>query len=109
MKGETADKKSVKHSFGRMFFRNFLMLTGLIIVPMLLAVMLATFSQRAVVEKEIILYNSRTISLIQNSIDDLIHNCLKQSDYLLAENNINLFLVTLGMVIPSITMTSFIS
>ena len=94
MEGETANKKSAKHSFGRMFFRNFLMLTGLVIVPMLLVVMLATFSQRAVVEKEIILYNSRTVSLIQNSIDNLIHDCLKQSDYLLAENNINLFLVT---------------
>lgn len=94
MEGETAAKKSVKHSFGRIFFRNFLMLTGLVIVPMLLAVMLATFSQRAVVEKEIILYNSRTVSLLQNSIDHLIHDCLKQADYLITENNINLFLVT---------------
>lgn len=79
---------------GRIFFHNLFMLTALIILPMLLAVVLGSYSQRVVVEKEVSLYNLRTVSMLQNSIDQLFGSCLKQAEYLLAEDNINLFLIT---------------
>ena len=61
---------------------------------MLLVVWIATISQRAFVEKELTLYNSRTVSLFQNSINDLVGSCLQQANYLLSENDIELFLTS---------------
>ena len=93
MNGEpTAPAK--RHSFGRVFFKNLLMLTSLVIIPMSLAVILATSFQQSAVEKEVLLYNSRTVSLLQNSINQMIDICLKQANFLLTENNINLFLIS---------------
>ena len=63
-------------SFGHLFFRNLGLLTCLTLVPMLLVVWIATISQRAFVEKELTLYNSRTVSLFQNSINDLVGRCV---------------------------------
>lgn len=87
-------KKERRFFPGRIFFHNLFMLTALVIVPMLLAVAIGSYSQRIVVEKEVSLYSLRTISLLQNSMNQLFSSCLKQADYLLAENNINLFLIT---------------
>lgn len=81
-------------SFGHLFFRNLGLLTCLTLVPMLLVVWIATISQRAFVEKELTLYNSRTVSLFQNSINDLVGSCLQQANYLLSENDIELFLTS---------------
>ena len=82
------------YSFGRVFFRNLRMLISLAIIPLFLVVILATNFQHTAVEKEVLLYNSRTGSLLQNSINQLIDSCLKQANFLLTENNINLFLIT---------------
>ncbi len=82
------------HSFGQLFFRNLSLLICLILVPMLLVVWIAAISQRAFVEKELTLYNSRTVSLFQNSINDLFESCLQQANYLLSENDIELFLTS---------------
>ena len=68
------------------------MLISLAIIPLFLVVILATNFQHTAVEKEVLLYNSRTGSLLQNSINQLIDSCLKQANFLLTENNINLFL-----------------
>ena len=76
------------------FSRNLSMLAALVIVPILLAVFLGTYSQRVVVEKEVALYNLRTVSLLQDSMNELFESCLQQADYLLSDNDINLFLIT---------------
>lgn len=83
-------KRKSTFFLGRIFFHNLFMLTALVILPMLLAIVLGSYSQRIVVEKEVSLYNLRTVSMLQNSVDQLFGSCLKQAEYLLAEDNINL-------------------
>ena len=82
----------VRPSFGRLFFRNLFLLICLTLIPMLLVVWITAVSQRAFAEKELTLYNSRTLTLIQNSVNDLIVSCMQQANYLLSENDIELFL-----------------
>lgn len=94
MKREHRHSKKARHFTGRIFFRNLSMLAALVIVPILLAVFLGTYSQRVVVEKEVALYNLRTVSLLQDSMNELFESCLQQADYLLSDNDINLFLIT---------------
>lgn len=93
MKNERSTREMKRHSFGRVFFRNLRLLTCLTLVPMLLVVWIATISQHAFMEKEITLYNSRTVSLQQNSMNELVDGCLRQANDLLTENDIILFLI----------------
>lgn len=109
MKNKHTTLAMKRHTFGRVFIRNLLLLTCLTLVPMLLMVWIATFSQRAFVEKEITLYNSRTVSLLQNSMNGLVSSSLQQANYLLTENDIDQFLITPEADTPFITMTSSIS
>ena len=79
MKREHRHSKKARHFTGRIFFRNLSMLAALVIVPILLAVFLGTYSQRVVVEKEVALYNLRTVSLLQDSMNELFESCLQQA------------------------------
>lgn len=94
MRQRKTERNGRRPSFGRLFFRNLILLTGLTLVPMLLVVWIATVSQRAFVEKELMLYHSRTVSLFQNSVNGLIDSCLQQANYLLSENDVELFLTS---------------
>ncbi len=94
MKPKEKKAKRAYSFFWTSVFRNLGLLTCLTLVPMLLVVWIATISQPAFVEKELTLYNSRTVSLFQNSINDLVGSCLQQANYLLSENDIELFLTS---------------
>lgn len=82
------------HSFGSVFFQNLFLLSVLIMVPMLLAVCIVAVSYHTFAEKEIALYSNRTISFIQNSVQEMVEDCLQQSNNLLADDDIYLYMVT---------------
>ena len=79
------------------------MLISLAIIPLFLVVILATNFQHTAVEKEVLLYNSRTGSLLQNSINQLIDSCLKQANFFLLKITLTCFLSLKKTAIPFTT------
>lgn len=79
---------------GSIFARNLLLLSCLILVPMLIVVFIATVSFDAFTEKEISLYNSRSISLLRRTVDTMVSDCQTQLNYMLSDSDIYLFLIT---------------
>jgi len=87
-------KRIKKINFRRIFLKTFLLLSVVILLPMGIIIWISSFTFNAFTANEIIIYSSKSISIIKNSTDDMISDSLKQMNYLAGDADINTFLIS---------------
>ncbi len=91
--GKIANRQFGRHKFSSILLKNILLISGVVLLPVLVTVLIAVMSFNAFTEKEIEVYGSKSLAMINNMTNTVITDCLSQMNYLAADINTNVFLI----------------
>lgn len=85
-----------KRRFSSIFIKNLFLLSIVIVLPMVIVVWIASFSFNTFTDNEILVYSNKSLAMLKNVTDNMLSDCHKQMNYIAAENDTTVFLMSKG-------------